>query len=75
MLMVVGVGELTYTSRQLMMSKPQHYAAILGLVIVLYAGLAAFGTAVVRWLETRFVPKSSPERNQSQRLSEGLIRE
>ncbi|MHC4885428.1 MAG: ABC transporter permease subunit [Planctomycetota bacterium] len=53
-LMVVGVGELTYTSRQLLVSEPGSYALILGLVLLLYWFVAALGSGAASLIERQF---------------------
>ncbi len=50
-LMVVAVGELTFTSRQIMMSEPKKYGLVLILVMAMYSGVATLGSILVGRLE------------------------
>ncbi len=52
-LVVVAAGELTYTSRQVQTAAPVNYAMVLGIVIVIYWSIAAFGSIVVSRIEKR----------------------
>ncbi len=50
-LMVVAVGELTFTSRQIMISEPRNYGLVLILVMAMYSGIATLGSILVGRLE------------------------
>ena len=50
-LMVVAVGELTFTSRQIMISEPKNYGLVLILVMAMYWGIATLGSVLVNRLE------------------------
>lgn len=50
-LMVVGVPELTYSSRQIQVAQPVSYALVLGLVLLMYWSLATVGSVLCSRLE------------------------
>jgi His/Glu/Gln/Arg/opine family amino acid ABC transporter permease subunit len=53
-LVVVAVGELTWSARQIQVAQPGGYALVLGLVIGLYWGIATAGSVVCSRLEKVF---------------------
>ena len=50
-LVVVAVGELTYSARQIQVAHPAYYAVVLGVVIFMYWSVATAGSIVCSRLE------------------------
>lgn len=53
-LMVVGIAELTFTSRQLFVANPLHYSVIMLAVVLLYWGVATSASIAVGYLDTKY---------------------
>lgn len=53
-LMVVGIAELTFTSRQLFVADPLHYSFIMLAVVLLYWGVATAASIAVAYIDTKY---------------------
>jgi ABC-type amino acid transport system permease subunit len=57
-LMVVGVGELTFTAKQITVSQPVNYFLLLLIVVLMYWFVSTIGSIFVKTLEKRWNVKS-----------------